>query len=96
MRTPSLFDEPETEPEQSRTEQAEATDETELDDWHEVPAARFLSWSAVAQFGYCRKRDLDSALRADNNDDAQFFLDRAKMYERLMNDETSNESTQVS
>lgn len=81
MKTPSLFDE--TPPELQPDEQDDVSD---LDEWQEVPQERFLSWSAAGQFGYCRKRDLDSALRADNNEDAAFFLERAAMYERLIND----------
>lgn len=71
MITPSLFDEP-------------APPEPEIDDalpdWHEVPQALFLSWSDAMQMAYCYRRDADSALRADNNTDAAFYLERAAQY----------------
>lgn len=69
---PSLFDEPEPEA------------EDELPDWNEVPQPLFLSWSHSMQMSYCYRRDLDSALRADNDVDAQFFLDRATTYKDLI------------
>lgn len=82
MKTPSLFDDAETLPEASPDAQ---DDSSELDEWHEVPQERFLSWSPAGQYGYCRKRDLDSALRADTPEEAQWYLTRAKMYQELMN-----------
>lgn len=75
MKTPDLFDEPEAEPE---------PEDDGLPEWQEVPQARFLSWSVPMQFTYCYRRDVDSALRADNDMDAEFYLDRAALYKRLI------------
>ena len=48
--------------------------------WREVPQARFLSWSHEQQMAYCAARDMDSALWADNEDTAMWFLERAESY----------------
>ncbi len=45
--------------------------------WHEVPAARFLSWSPAMQYAYCAARDRDSAEHAENDEWRQFYLRRA-------------------
>lgn len=88
--TPSLFDEPSaTQSDAVVTDLAAENGNTddelddELDDWDEVPQARFLSWSRAHQLHYCWRRDLDAALRADSTNDAQFFLDRAASYKVL-------------
>ena len=65
--TPSLFDTPD-------------VDDEDVEDWDEVPQARFLSWSVSMQLHYCWRRDLDAATRAHNDRDATFFLQRAAMY----------------
>lgn len=69
--TPSLFDDPPVD--------AEAPDETP-EDWQEVPAARFLSWSPRMQAAYCRDRDLNSAQHADTLRELEFYRDRAAGY----------------
>jgi hypothetical protein len=75
--TPSLFDEP--------VEQAPAIEqEDELDDWDEVPQARFLSWSEAMQLHYCYRRDLDAALRAECSPNASFYLERAQRYKEAL------------
>lgn len=48
--------------------------------WHEVPAARFLSWTAAEQYAYCAARDENSALYADTDEDYMFYKRRAEMY----------------
>lgn len=49
--------------------------------WHEVPAARFLSWSDEMQRAYCAARDRDSALSAvGRGEDPAFYLRRAEFY----------------
>lgn len=55
-------------------------DETENDEWQEVPQARFLSWSYAMQLAYCEARDINSATYADTPEAAQWYLDRAKSY----------------
>lgn len=82
--TPSLFDEP-----IEQQQAAVVTDDIgntndELDDWEEVPQARFLSWSTTMQLHYCWRRDLDAATRADSTSDARFFLERAASYKQEM------------
>lgn len=54
--------------------------------WHEVPAARFSSWTAAEQFAYCRDRDLDSAERAESEWWREFYIDRALWYDGQVND----------
>lgn len=49
-------------------------------EWTDVPLAEFLSWSEKAQLEHCADRDVDSAEFADDPDDAEFFLARAKWY----------------
>jgi hypothetical protein len=83
--TPSLFDElPETSKDALVTDVSKeiGNNVEELDDWDEVPQARFLSWSRGMQLHYCWRRDLDAALRAANDNEATFFLERAAMYQR--------------
>lgn len=83
--TASLFDEPVEQLEaEAVTEDFGNTDE-DLDDWAEVPHARFLSWSNAMQLHYCWRRDLDAATRAENNNDAKFFLERAVSYKQELN-----------
>jgi hypothetical protein len=84
--TPSLFDQVEAE---AVTEVAEdiGNSAEELPEWHEVPAARFLSWSRGMQLQYCYKRDLDAALRAANDTEATFFLERAAGYKKVIDGE---------
>lgn len=53
-------------------------------DWQEVPQPRFLSWSPMMQWAYCRDRDLDAAAFADTVDDSQFFMARAEMYQQMI------------
>lgn len=75
MNTPSLFDEPEPTPEPEDIAEPE---------WNEVPQDLFLSWSNGMQFAYCYRRDINSALRADNDTDAAFFLERAAIYKAMI------------
>lgn len=71
--TPSLFDEP--------ADVAEVADDAdELDEWVEVPQRVYVTWSLAMQLHYCWTRDLDSALRCTNDDDASWFLWRAGLY----------------
>lgn len=86
--TPSLFDEPVTAESDTVVtdlvvEKGNSEELDDLDDWEEVPQARFLSWSHAHQLHYCWRRDLDAALRAEKTSDAQFFLDRAASYKAL-------------
>jgi hypothetical protein len=85
--TPSLFDDAPA----PIVDAVEALDDDELDEWREVPQALFLSWSPLMQLHYCWQRDMDSALRADNNTDAQFYLTRAASYKEML--ETAKEKS---
>lgn len=51
-----------------------------LFEWHDVPQARFLSWSEKEQFRYCAARDEHSALYADTDADYMFYKWRAELY----------------
>jgi len=82
--TPSLFDEP-----APVEETVEAVVEDD-NDWEEVPQARFLSWSTAMQLHYCWRRDLTSALDADNDHDATFFLERAAHYKEALDEENAD------
>jgi hypothetical protein len=49
--------------------------------WHEVPQARFLSWSPQMQYAYCAARDLASAETAyERGEDPEFYQQRAESY----------------
>jgi hypothetical protein len=80
--TPSLFDA------LDDVAQEADVDADELDDWEEVPQQIYMTWSHAMQLHYCYQRDLDSALRCSNDDDATWFLWRAGLYkaqyERLL------------
>jgi hypothetical protein len=82
--TPSLFDEPDAAVD-APADDVEETD-SELDEWQEVPAARFLSWSDAMQLHYCWRRDMDAALRTDSDADATFFLTRANVYKQSLDE----------
>jgi len=58
-------------------------DEPAEEDWQEVPAARFLSWSPQLQAAYCAERDEWSAIEATTKDEARFFLERSEHYRRI-------------
>jgi hypothetical protein len=58
----------------------EEDNEPELADWQEVPQARFLSWSPAMQEAYCRRRDLDSAVRSEEPWWQKFYLERAEIW----------------
>lgn len=80
--TPSLFDEPVEQLEAEAVTDDIGNTDDELDDWEEVPQARFLSWSPKMQLHYCWRRDLDAATRAESTNDAKFFLERAASYKQ--------------
>ena len=46
-------------------------DEAKRPEWHEAPAALFLSWSAARQLSYCAARDRASAAEAETAEDAE-------------------------
>ena len=48
--------------------------------WHEVPAARFLSWTPREQLAYCAARDEHSALEAETPEEANWYRARAARY----------------
>lgn len=52
--------------------------------WQEVPQALFLSWSHARQLSYCARRDEDSAQQTGNEDERQFYLQRAQDYRSQM------------
>lgn len=74
---PSLFDEEDDVP--APAPQAE---ELPPSKWQEVPQAVFDSWSDARQFSYCAARDLDSALHAETLEEAQWFHERSKYYQK--------------
>ncbi len=82
--TPSLFD--------ALDDVAQEADVAadELDEWEEVAQQVYMTWSHAMQLHYCYQRDLDSALRCTNDEDASWFLNRAAQYktryERMLNE----------
>lgn len=61
---------------------AHADDELPRSKWREVPQALFMSWSEARQLSYCVARDEDAALYATTLEEARWYQERAKSYER--------------
>jgi len=60
---------------------ATTVQKTVQNEWHEVPQARFLSWSDDMQRAYCAARDDASALTArERGEDPEFYIKRAESY----------------
>ena len=53
-------------------------------EWHEVPQARFLSWTDAERLAYCAARDTDSAASAEDDEWREFYQQRARMYETMV------------
>ena len=54
-------------------------------EWHEVPQALYLSWSAARQYAYCAERDLRASIEfATSPEEEKWFYDRAVSYKRMM------------